>query len=262
MRAPLFLTLLGALSLTTPLRAEDLGATLGEGYAKASPAEKIALISEGVADKRIKDRRVASQAVDELAKSHMSQGKTAEARLKILGDLRKESTDLVSARSKEMTKAKKQGFGVVDVSNSIQEAAASAFLVEKIGGDPTIEALACLSFVRDCTAWTAHGTLIVSVLGEALDRDKTWLAADRNGKLEMLRELADKKKMCSNFTRTIFEKGVIANWLHKDMKAGKAPSALIDELKAMEKAGLICFFTRSWAEGLLKTTTELPSGKE
>src|SRR4051812_41595949 len=90
-------------AFAAPAWSDATGGKLGEPYAKGSPAEKLALLAVAQVDKTVAYADV-SKAVDEVVMAEVEKGKTSEERLKVLGQLRKDSGELVK-KANEARKA-------------------------------------------------------------------------------------------------------------------------------------------------------------
>lgn len=243
-----------ALSVCGTARAQVAAEKLGEAYAQAEPAEKLVMIAVARQDKVFTPQENPQKDVDELYLGEVNKGKSSEEKLKLLGALRKTVEEKLKAKAEERKAAgvKNPHLSSVDPDGVLQTAIADSYVVDAAGPKPTLEALGCLALVRECTAWTAHGALTLALVMDALDRDETWLGADHEGKLKIVKTLTEDKQMLSTHEQTVLEKGVVADWMNGQLKEGKSPKDVKDALEPLYKRKVICFFTWSWAQGILE----------
>lgn len=251
-RMALILMVLGCASTAW---AQDLTGKLPEGYASASPSDKMVMISTAVGDQLIKgskDRQAAQKEVDSIFLAELNKGETSEKKLLLLGALRKETKEKCSALNKERRKEKKRSAGFMEPNSNLQCAVAMSYVVDKAGGKPTLTQLECLSIVRENTSWFSHGSLTLSLVTEALYRDSAFLEADSMGKLEIISTITEGKKMLSSQEQKYLDKAILCDWMDVQLKEGKSPTDLLALVKDLGKQKKVCFFTRSWAKGVLE----------
>lgn len=253
------LTLCALLTLGGLASASDaaMGEKLGDDYKSASPKDKCIKIAVAYADKVFKgskETRAAQAAIDEIFLAYVNKGETSEAKLKLLGELRKQTETeckaLNDARRKENKKAPYVRHK--EPNSNLQLAVLQSYVVDAAGPTPSLDKLGCLKLVRECTSWFANNSLVLAYLSEALARDEAYAKADHAGKLTIIRDLAVDKKLMSDQERKYLGKAVLSDWMTHELKGGKTADQLIDAVKGLGKKGMICFFTRSWAEGILK----------
>lgn len=227
----------------------------GEAWTQASPAERLALLSTAQADKAMESRDVQA-AVEETVRAAIAPGETAEARLQLLGRLRAEAQELLKAKNEARKGEGKRSASFTEPANDTQEAIALDHVAAAAGPAPSLEALGCLALVREATSWVSHHTLVLAFVTEAVNRDETYRAADLEGKLAVIRGLAVDRKMLGDQERKYLEQALVVEHLSARLRAGDAPQALVDTVKKWREKGLVCFFTQSFAEGMLKRLGE------
>ncbi|MGE0713154.1 MAG: hypothetical protein AB7N76_12035 [Planctomycetota bacterium] len=250
--------------VAAPVRADEaaMAQKLGDAYTGAkTPSDKMVVISEAIADKKIQsspDRRAAQAAVDAIYVAELTKGKSSKERLELLGALRKQTEqaikDLNKARRDKDKKAAWASF--MEPDSNIQQALIVSYVFDTAGPTPSVDKLACLKLVRECTSWFGNGTLVAGYLAEALARDEAYGKADHEGKLEIIRKLAVDGQTMSDHERKTLETPVVCDWISVQIKAGKSPADVLAGVQDLGKRQKLCFFTRSWAESLLK---QLPS---
>lgn len=248
--------LFGALLLTSAAAADDVGSKLGEAYKSADSGKKLALLSTAYADKVIKSKEL-NAAVMEVSLAELAKGKTSKEKLELLGAMRLAGKDAMKAINDERKKVKKRYVSLREPDTTLQRALCLRYVADTAGAAPSLEALGCLKVVRANSSWGAHGSLCYSLVGEALLRDKAYLAADRLGKLAILKKLTIDAEMMTNQERTYFEKEIVSEWIASELKAGKGHAELHDVFDKLGKKRDICFFTASWAKSTLKMLGKL-----
>lgn len=252
---------LTALALALPLvcaapaRAAGPQEVFGDAWTQASHAERLALLSTAQADKTMESRDVQA-AVEETVRAAIAPGETAAARLQLLGQLRSEAQELLKAKNEARKKESKRSASFTEPANDTQEAVALDYVAEVAGAAPSLEALGCLAQVREATSWVSHTALVLAFVTEAINRDEAYRAADLEGKLATIRDLAVDRKMLSDQERKYLEQALVVEHLSARLRAGDAPAALVDTVKKWREKGLVCFFTQSFAEGMLKRLGE------
>lgn len=230
--------------------ADDLAGKLGEEYQKAAPSEKIGRLGVAAADKAI-EYKALRPAVDEIASAEIAKGKSSEERLRILGQLRSETEAWLKKVNDERRAAKKQWVSMPEPDSNLQNAVALAYLADTAGPRPSLQALGCLKTIRECTTWSAHSKLVLAAVTEAIARDEAYAKADHVGKLDIVKGLAD-RQLFTDMERTYVESAVVTEWMAAQLKAGKAPREISGALLQLASEKRLCFFTKSWAEGILK----------
>lgn len=253
-RAPL-ITALVLPMLCTIVRAAGPEEVFGGAWAQAGPAERLALLSTAQADKTMESRDVQA-AVEQTVREAIAPGETAEARLQLLGRLRAEAQELLKAKNEARKAEKKRSAGFTEPANDTQLAVALDHVAAAAGPAPTLEALGCLALVREATSWVSHHSLVLAFVTEAINRDEAYRAADLEGKLATIRDLAVDRKMLGDQERKYLEQALVAEHLSARLRAGDAPQALVATVKAWREKGLVCFFTQSFADGMLKRLAE------
>lgn len=246
------------LALCGPARADEAAffkERLGDGYAEASPVDKIVMLSVGAADKvftDFKERQRASAEVDAIVLAEIKKGEDSAQKLSILGTIRKEAAEKVKAIGEERRKEKKAYVSFLEPNKNLQGAIAMSFVIDKAGPAPTIDALACLKEVRDATAWTANSDIVLAYATDALARDEAYAKADHEGKLEVIRKLTVDMQALSDQERKDLDQAVLADWISSQLKAGKSAGDLLLAVEDLKKRQKICWFASSWASGLIK----------
>ena len=246
---------LAATVLCSTARAASPQEVFGEAWTAASPAERLALLSTALTDKSMVHAEVQT-AVEETVRAAIAPGETPEARLTLFGRLRAEAQELLKAKNEERKKAGGKPASFTEPANDTQEAVALDHLATAAGPAPSLEALGCLALVREATSWTAHHSVILSALAEAINRDEPYRAANLEGKLTIIRDLAVDRKMMSDQERKYLEEPLVLEHLSARLRAGDAPAAIADTVKKWREKGLVCFFTQSFADGMLKRLGE------
>ncbi|MCO5166765.1 MAG: hypothetical protein M9894_10415 [Planctomycetes bacterium] len=255
MRRPHALVLALALIAAPLARATTPEEVLGQPWAEASPAQRMVLLAVAQADKTL-ESRVVSPAVEETVRAALAPGETAEARLQLLGRLRAEAQELLKATNEERKKAGGKAAGFIEPAYDTQMAVALDYVAAAAGAAPSLEALRCLAQVREATSWTSHSSLVLAFVTEAVNRDAAYRAADLEGKLAVIRDLAVDHKMLSDQERKYLEQALVCEHLAARLAAGDAPADLSATVKAWRAKGLVCFFTQSFADGMLKRLGE------
>jgi hypothetical protein len=245
---------LGLWSSVCSAQQVDVTAKLDKSYKTASPAAKITTLALALADKVLKsskERRAVQGEVDRIYLDEIKKGADSKAKLLIVGALRaatsKEAKSLSAARRKE----KKRGLSSLEPNNALQGAIIMSYVSDAVGGQPSLEQLGCLALARENTSWISHGAPTLALVTEALWREKSFLEADLVGKLAVIKDVTDKKKMLSSQEQKYLNNAVVAAWMNGELKAGKSPADLLVTLDDLSKAKAICFFTKSWAKGIL-----------
>ena len=133
--------------------------------------------------------------------------------------------------------------------------------VTHAGAAPSLEGLVCLKLVREATAWTAHHDLVLAILQEALNRDEAYRAANLEGKLTMIRNLAVDGQLMSDHERKYLDNALVAEHLLARVRSGDQAPALLAIVKGWKDKGLICAFTQMWADSMLKRLGELRAAR-
>lgn len=248
-----------ALALALPAVALAGGAEdkLGEAYKAATPAEKLAMLCVASTDKTLDHSKEVNPAVEEVLRAVLKGGETPEARLKLLGQLRTDAQEKVKAINEERKgkPEKPRSVGFIEPDSNSQQAVILEYVATAAGPAPTLEKLGCLKAVRDNTSWMANGSLVHAFLAEALNRDEKYRAADLEGKLGMIRDLAADELM-SDHERTSLEKPLVGEWMEARLQAGDGVEALLEQVKKWKTKSMLCFFSQSWAESMLKRLGE------
>jgi hypothetical protein len=254
------ITLVGLALAPTALggAAED---KLGEAYAKASPAEKVAQLSVAQTDKVLESKET-RPALEEVVRAVLAGGATPKDRLELLGKLRADSKALVDPMNEGRKKEKKQFISLLDPETDTQLAVSLDYITSVCGDKPTLQELECLKLVRDSTSWGSTGKLVLAFMQEALDRDQAFAAADLEGKLRMIQTMAIDKQMMSDFERTPIESALLAEHCAASLAAGQAVADVRGRVKAWADKKLICFFTKSFIDGMLARLEEHRAGRK
>jgi hypothetical protein len=258
MSRPLILALTLAASLScldAAHAAPGAAEVFGDAWTQASPAERLALLSTAQTDRTMESRDVQA-AVEETVRAAIAPGETPEARLQLLGQLRAAAQELLKAKNEERKKAGGKPASFTDAANDTQEAVALDHVATAAGPAPSLEALRCLALVREATSWVSHASLVLSFVAESINRDEAYRAANLEGKLAIIRDLAVDHKMLSDQERKYLEQPLVLEHVSARLRAGDAPAALVDVVKKWREKGLVCFFTQSFAEGMLKRLGE------
>jgi hypothetical protein len=250
-----------SLIFVTPAGAEgiDIAGNIGAHYAAASPAEKITLIATAMADQvfKSKDRRACQAEVDGIYLAEVKKGASSAEKLTILGTLRKATSDAAKALSKTRRKEKKRSLSTMEPNTAFQAAVAMSYVADTAGGSASLTLLGCLKTVRENTSWIGHSALTLALVSEALWRDAGFLKADHTGKLDMIKALTEDKQMLSSQEQKYLNNAVISDWISGKLKGGATPQAILAEVSDLNKRKKICFFTHSWAKGLLEKIADV-----
>lgn len=238
-------------------QANEVADKLGEDYKKAEPVDKLVMLSTAVTDKVFqswKDRKKAQAEIDAVAAGVVSAGKTSAEKLSLLSKLRKDVAAKIKAATDERRKAKKKPTYIyfLEPNYTWQSAIAMSYIADTAGASPSLDKLDCLKLVRESTSASAHSTLCLSILQDALARDPGYQKADHAGKLEIIRKCALDKKMVSSTGHHALDRAVLADWINVQLKAGKKPVEVLDGVSMFKNRNLICWFTSNWASRLLK----------
>jgi hypothetical protein len=234
---------------------------LGEAYTKAAPAQKIVLLSIAQADKVLESKDV-RPAVEEAVRAAIASGETPEARLRLHGQLRADADAAMKAANLERKSAGGKPASLLDADNDTQLALAIDYVSAVAGDKPTLDELACLKLVRECTAWSAHTKLVTALITEALDRDATYAAADLEARLGTLRTLTLDKQMMTDQERTYMESALLTEHVSASLAAGHSIADIRGRIKVWSDKKLLCFFTRSFIDGLVERLGELRAAKK
>lgn len=252
---------LAALALAPAALGGVVEEKLGEAYTKAAPAEKVAQLSVAQSDKVLESKDV-RPALEEVVRAVLAGGATPQARLELLGKLRADSKALVDPMNEARKKEKKQYVSLLDPDSESQLAVALDYVTSVCGDKPTLQELECLKLVRDCTSWGYTGKLVLAFLQESLDRDQAFAAADLDGKLKMIQTMAVDKQMMSDFERTPIESALLAEHCAASLGAGQSVADVRARVKAWSDKKLICFFTKSFIDGMLARLEEHRAGRK
>lgn len=232
---------------------------LGDGYKKARPVEKIMMMAVYMKEnskKPYKEKKVWEKAFREEAENifivELKKGKTAKEQLTNLGTLRKQVAESFKTTNAARRKAKKPYLYSMDATAGLQRAVAMKFIKENAGATPALEKLSILSVVRENTGWTAHASLTLAIVTEAMNRHEGYRKADAPGKLEIHRKCEIDWKMISSQERQYLDKAILTGWIHNELKGGKSADDLLASVKSLKSQGKICWFASNWAEELLK----------
>lgn len=255
-------SLAALLALAAPLAlagaADD---KLGEAYTKAAPAQKIVLLSIAQTDKVLESKDV-RPAVEEAVRAAIASGETPEARLKLLGQLRADADAAMKAANAERKSAGGKPASLQDADSDTQLALAIDYVSAVCGDKPTLDELACLKLVRECTAWSSHTKLVTALLTEALDRDAAYAAADLEARLTTIRTLTLDKQMMSDQERTYIENALLSEHVSASLAAGHSIADIRGRIKAWSDKKLLCFFTKSFIDGVVERLGELRAAKK
>ncbi|MCW8141946.1 MAG: hypothetical protein KIT58_23825 [Planctomycetota bacterium] len=255
MRHPHALTLALALIAAPLAHASTPEEVLGQAWANAAPAERMVLLAIAQSDKTL-ESRVVTPAVEETVRLALAPGETPEARLQLLGRLRTEAQELLKARNEERKKAGGKPASFVEPAHDTQMAVALDYVAAAAGAAPSLEALRCLRLVREATSWVSHSSLVLALVSEGINRDEGYRAADLDGKLAVIRDLAVDRQMLSDQERKYLEQALVSEHLAARLAAGDSPADLSAKVKRWRDKGLVCFFTQSFADGMLKRLGE------
>lgn len=251
----LALSLAATVLYAGPARAASPQEVFGDAWTQASPAERLALLSTAQTDRTVESRDVQA-AVEETVRAAIAPGETPEARLQLFGRLRAEAQELLKAKNEARKKAGGKPASFTEPASDTQEAVALDHVATAAGPAPSLEALRCLALVREATSWSSHHTFVLAFVAEAVNRDEAYRAANLEGKLAIIRDLAVDHKMLSDQERKYLEEPLVLEHLSARLRAGDAPVALADTVKKWREKGLVCFFTQSFADGMLKRLGE------
>jgi hypothetical protein len=230
--------------------AQSIDGKMREAYAKASAQDKMMFLAVAQKDKKLHIKE-AQSAVEQIVLKEIKKGKDSFEKLKILGALRKGVQEKLKVLNNARRKDKKPWVAFVEPELATQIATAISYVVDSAGVDPSLEKLVCLKLVRESTSWSAHSNLTLAYVTDALARDAKYQAADTVGKLTTVKSLCEEKGMLANLDRKYVEQAILSNWINKEIQAGKKVPALLDEVKALSKKKLLCFFTARWAQSFL-----------
>lgn len=245
------------LGLASAATAHD---KLGKDYDGAAPAEKLVLVSIAKADK-VLDYKEANAEIEAVCLAELGKGKTTKERLELLGALRSTAQERLKDINAQRREAKAQSVSFVEPSNDLQLAVAMAYIADAAGPVPTLETLGCLALVREATAWVSTGKLVIASALEAFARDEAFMKADTSGKLDVVRVFAGERKLFSDHERTDIEKAIVTDWIAAELKGGKDPNELVKQIDGWKGGGKLCFFTASWASGMLRALAGVPKGQ-
>lgn len=243
-------------ALALPVFADAADEKLGEAYTNAEPAAKLVMLSIAKGDK-VLDYKEADAANLHVVLTSVAAGENAEAQLRILGDLRSRAIEELKAANAARKEAGERSVSFVEPATGIQQALAVAYLAESAGVLPSIDALAGLALVRECTSWGATTSVVFSHASEALARDAAFREADLRGKLAIIKNMAEERQMLSDHERTLIEKSVLAEWIASRLAGEATSEQLAVELKDLKGSKMVCFFTSSWADTILRNLAEL-----
>jgi len=224
---------------------------LGEEFKTADSTRKLVLISIASAERKLNYKETADL-LRSVTLAELKKGRTSKEKLELLGKLRAAGKKAMTKINRERRKAKKSYASFREPTTAIQQAVAIQYVADTAGPKPTLTQLECLAVVRENTNWAANASLCLAYIGGALLNDSDYLAADFKGRLTILKQLTLDKKMMTSGERTYLEKAVLSRWLSGQLNSGKKPDAMIAQIKELGKQNLLSFFTRSWAEQMLK----------
>jgi hypothetical protein len=253
----LTLALLASPAHAGPGTPEEL---LGDAWRQASPAERIVLLSIAGGERAL-DRKTVDAAVEETVRAALAPGQTPEARLRLLGDLRREADERLKVKNEERKRAKSRAVGFAEPDDATQQALALEYVAAAAGAAPSLEALGCLRLVREATSWTAHHQLVLALVTEALSRDAPYREADLEGKLGIIKKLARDRAMLTHQERKYLEQPLVADHMAARLRAGDAPAAIAATVKAWKDKDLVSYFTQAWAESMLERLGELRAAR-
>ena len=253
-----FLPILAVLAIRLPAVAGEIEDKLDKGYKDATPIDKIVMLAVVKNDiKDWKERQRVQRMVNEVFAGEVLKGKTSEEKIKLLGQMRKAVAQKIRDTNKERRAQKKKTLWTLEPNNEWQAAIALSYVIDTAGPAPTVEKLACLEVVRENTASFSHAALAMSLLTDALLRNKDYVEADHEGKLEILRVLTDDKKIMGTSERQVFEKAVVTDWISKAIKGGKSPADLLIALKDLKDANKLQFFSYTWGRTMLENLAKV-----
>lgn len=251
-RAPVgLLALIALLLATVPALGEGIAEKLGEEYTKAGPEDKLVMIMVAVADKVV-ERREAQAEVDRIYREQIQAAKAPQAKLERLGALRQHTRDRAAELTKKRREEKKGYVSMMDPNYGWQRAVAINYLAASAGSKPTLDDLQGLKLVHESLAFPANTSLITSCLLDALLRDESFAKGDLRAQLGIIKTYCVDKAYSSDQERTVAEKMVVSEWLSAQLVEGKKPAEVLEELKKLYDEELICFFTHSWAKGMVE----------
>lgn len=204
---------------------------LGEAYTKAAPAQRLVLLSIAQADKVLESKDV-RPAVEEAVRAAIASGENPEQRLRLHGQLRTDADAAMKAANLERKSAGGKPASLLDSDNDTQLALAMDYVAAVAGDKPTLDELACLKLVRECTAWSAHTKLVTALITEALDRDAAYAAADLEARLTTLRTLTVDKQMMTDQERTYMESALLTEHVSASLAAGHSIADIRGRIKA------------------------------
>lgn len=255
------LLLLAFLSALTPLaRGGEAEDKLGAAYVEASPVEKMVLLSTARSE-NVLPYPATSQAVEETVRTAIGTGETPEARLRALGRLRAEAQDRIKELNVQRRQENKRAVSFAEPDNDTQLALSLDYVQSVAGDQPTLAELACLKLVREATSWAATTQLVLGFVQEALNRDAEYRGADLAGRLRIIRKLCQDDQMMSDHERTVLEKALLSERMSAALQAGATPEELLAEVADLKSKQMLCFFSASWADGMLKRLKEHRAGR-
>ncbi len=233
---------------------------LGEAFTRAAPAAKVVQLSIAQADKVLESKDV-RPALEEAVRAAIASGETPEARLRLHGQLRTDAEAAMKAANDERKKAGGKPASLLEAEYDTQLALAIDYVSAVCGDKPTLEELACLKLVRECTSWVAHTKLVTALLTEALDRDAAYAGAELEARLTTIRTLTQDKQMMSDQERTYMENALLVEHVSASLAAGHSIADIRARIKSWSDKKLLCFFTRSFIDGLVERLGELRAAK-
>ncbi len=250
------ITLFCLLALSVPLFADAADEKLGEEYTNATPATKLVMLSVAKADKLL-DYKETDGAHLTVVLAVVSGGENAEAQLRLHGELRTTAIEELKAVNVARKEAGQRTASFVEPAMGIQQALAVAYLAESAGAQPSIDALAGLALVRECTSWSSTTSVVHAHAAEALSRDAAFHEADLRGKLGIIKNMAEERQMLSDHERTLLEKAVLSEWMASQLASDVGSAQMAEELDGLKRSKMVCFFTSSWADKIISNLTEL-----
>jgi len=236
--------------------AAAAAAKLGEAYAEASPAERLAMAAVARRDGALKSQE-ARAVVNAVTDAHVIAGETAEDRLRLLGSLRADAEARLDAINEERREADQRTASLVEPDSDTQVALAMDYVASVAGAQPSLEDLHCLALVREATAWSAHFRYVTGVFLEGLNRHPPYREADIDGKLAIIRTCVQDHEMVGSQERKYAEDALLAEWLAAQRAAGASVADMRAQLEQWKKADEVCFFSASFADGYLERLEEL-----
>jgi hypothetical protein len=233
---------------------------LGDAYAQAGPADRLVLISVASAEKVLAPKET-TQSIAAVTRAEVDRGASPKERLELLGKLRKDAQEKLKAVNKQRKSEKKSFASFREPESYYQQALALAYLAAEAGPQPTLEKLGALALVRECTNWSAHHQLVLAAVTDAFARDAEFMGKDVPGKLAIIKTHAEERGIMSDQERTYVERSVIGDWLSAQLAAGRPVAEIAAEVKQLRNRKQVCFFTASWADGILKRLADFPRAK-